>query len=121
LGDAVPLHVREKAKIAFVFCHATAVLKSQMSVFPPNPRLAKLCIEPIELIDDVDRRTVWESAGNGSGHVFPRQLRIGTHNPRKPQSRPSFPYFLQFLAVVLVSVLVLMVIQSNFRRRDQAD
>jgi hypothetical protein len=39
---------------AFVFCRAIAVPKSQMPVFPPNPRLAKLSIEPIELIDDVD-------------------------------------------------------------------
>jgi hypothetical protein len=39
---------------ASVFLHATAVPKAIMSVIPPNPQLAKLSIEPIELIDDVD-------------------------------------------------------------------
>ena len=56
--------------------------------------------------------------GNGSGACFPRQLRIGTHNPRKPQSRPSFPRFHQSSRRVLVSVLVLMVIEPKFQRRD---
>jgi hypothetical protein len=39
---------------AIVFRHATAVTKPQISVFPPNPRLAKLSILPIEPIDEVD-------------------------------------------------------------------
>jgi hypothetical protein len=55
---------------AFVIWHATAVPKSQMSVFPPNPRLAKLSIEPIEPIDDVDRRMVWNRVGRGLDTVF---------------------------------------------------
>ena len=55
---------------AFVFCHPTAVPKSQMSVFPPNPRLAKLGIEPIEPIDDVDCRTVGESGEKGIYNPF---------------------------------------------------
>jgi hypothetical protein len=45
--------MRHNHERAIVFCHAIAVPKSQMSVFPPNPQLAKLSIEPIELIDDV--------------------------------------------------------------------
>ena len=39
---------------AFVFWHATAVPISQIPVFPPNPRLAKLSIAAIEPIDEVD-------------------------------------------------------------------
>src|SRR5208283_3815196 len=55
---------------AIVFRHAIAVPKSQMSVFPSNPRLAKLSIKPIELIDDVGGQNGLESGGNGSGHHF---------------------------------------------------
>jgi hypothetical protein len=39
---------------AFVFWHATAVPKPKITVFPPNPKLAKLSIQPIEPIDEVD-------------------------------------------------------------------
>jgi len=45
---------RLTVQTAIVFYHATALPKSQVSVVPLNPRLAKLRIEPIEPIDDVN-------------------------------------------------------------------
>ena len=78
-----------QAGTPFVFWHATAVPKLQMPVFPVNPRLAKVGIEPIELIDDVDGQTVWKSGGNGSGAgVLPRMGWILTKHV-KTQARPT--------------------------------
>ena len=34
--------------------HDSAIPKAEIPVFPPNPRLAKLSIAAVELIDDVD-------------------------------------------------------------------
>jgi hypothetical protein len=39
---------------AFVFWHTSTIPKLQIPVFPPNPRLAKLSIAAVELIDGVD-------------------------------------------------------------------
>ena len=40
----------------FVFWHASAIPISQISVFSPNPRLAKLSIAAVEPIDEVERQ-----------------------------------------------------------------
>ena len=106
---------------ALVFWHAPAIPISQIPVFPPNPRLVKLSIAAIEPIDDVVGQTVRKSGGNGSGACFLPHFGQSPPNPSKRQARPSLPHFLQFLAVVLVSVLVWTVIPSNFRRREEAD
>jgi len=53
--------------------------------------------------------------------VFSSPIQYNPPKPVKPQASPSFPHFHQFLRRVLVSVLVLMVIEPKFRRRNQAD
>jgi len=44
----------------FVFWLAPAIPILQISVFPPNPRLAKLSIAAVEPIDEVERQTVFD-------------------------------------------------------------
>jgi len=76
----------------------------------------------------VYRRPWWRSPQEGGRFapewgpgVFFSPIGYVSSEPIKTQARPSFPHFLQFLAVVLVSVLVWTAVPFIFRRREKAD
>jgi hypothetical protein len=87
---------------AIVFWRASAIPKPQMPVIPPEPRLAKVGIEPIALIDDVDRRRGARQCPRGSGCAlsldFPqtRQYAKPDHFPPPISISPSAVFWFLF-------------------------